>query len=93
MAGCEQLLSIVIPDSVKEIDKLAFYECINLSSVTISGSTVKIGAGAFSGCSKLADDNGLIVVQNILFQCASSETSIVLPHGVQKIGGNAFQNM
>ena len=43
------LLSIVLPDTVKEIPAAAFYGCASLSTV-IARNAVKIGNDAFSGC-------------------------------------------
>lgn len=33
--GCEELESIIIPDSVKEINELAFIDCRKLTSIEI----------------------------------------------------------
>jgi hypothetical protein len=49
---CNDLTSIVLPDSVQNIGDWAFYECDNLESVTFNGSS--IGEGAFWGCNALA---------------------------------------
>lgn len=50
-----QLDSITIPPSIKTIDKAAFFGCINLQHVIISGSNVEVGPLAFGGCSILSD--------------------------------------
>ena len=44
----------VIPDSVLEIGKCAFFGCNGLTSVTIPNSVVKIGNRAFANCVKLS---------------------------------------
>ena len=41
---------IIIPDSVKNIEKYAFYDCENLTSIFIPDSVKDIGNCAFYGC-------------------------------------------
>lgn len=43
--------SVVIPDSVEEIENRAFYECRNLTEVTFGGGLTSIHSAAFMGCS------------------------------------------
>ncbi|MBP1630159.1 MAG: hypothetical protein H6Q15_1052 [Bacteroidetes bacterium] len=45
--------SYSIPNSVTTIVDMAFYMCINLTSVTIPNSVTSIGANAFIGCTAL----------------------------------------
>ncbi len=52
-AGCTELKSIIIPDSVKSIGNSSFKDCNNLTSVTIGNGVTTIGFSAFNGCSKL----------------------------------------
>jgi glycosyltransferase involved in cell wall biosynthesis len=53
--GCDELVSIEIPNTVLEIEAHAFQDCNNLRQVTIrEGSRLgKIGDYAFAGCSSL----------------------------------------
>ena len=44
---------LVIPNSVTNIGKYAFYNCTTLTSVTIPNSVTSIGYSAFSGCNGL----------------------------------------
>lgn len=52
-AGCIELTSIVIPDSVKTINGAAFKGCTGLESVTGMKNVSTIGSSAFMGCSAL----------------------------------------
>lgn len=52
---CENLTNIVIPNSVKCIEKNAFSGCASLTSITIPDSVTTIGNLAFSRCYKLED--------------------------------------
>ncbi|MDE5582864.1 MAG: leucine-rich repeat domain-containing protein [Ruminococcus sp.] len=45
---------IIIPESVKTIDKLAFYNCASLHNLTINGAET-IGESAFALCESLSD--------------------------------------
>ena len=54
---CNTLKSIVIPDSVTEIESYAFYECSNLTSVTIGNKVTSIGDDAFRYCSNITSVN------------------------------------
>lgn len=47
--------SVIIPNSVTSIGKLAFQYCLGLTSVTIGNSVAGIEDSAFSGCSGLLD--------------------------------------
>ena len=51
LGGCTAE-EIIIPESVKTIDKLAFYSCSYLKNLTISGAET-IGEGAFALCNAL----------------------------------------
>lgn len=47
------VVSIVIPDTVEEIGKEAFFRCINLKSVVMSKNLRKLGDEAFRECGSL----------------------------------------
>jgi hypothetical protein len=49
------LISVVIPASVKIIKSDCFRNCVNLTSVTIQGTGVEIGKQAFLGCTELTE--------------------------------------
>ena len=54
--NCSKLISVTIPDSVREIRSLAFGGCTNLASVEISSSgSLLIRNRAFAGCTSLTD--------------------------------------
>ncbi|MBR4028372.1 MAG: leucine-rich repeat protein [Alistipes sp.] len=50
---CNELTSVILPDSVIVIKKGAFYGCINLNSVNIPDGVQEIGFDAFCGCTAI----------------------------------------
>ena len=52
-AGCTNLTSITIPDSVTSIGAYVFADCTNLTSITIPDSITSIGECAFLQCTNL----------------------------------------
>lgn len=60
--GCENLTSIIIPDSVTLIGDNAFNSCYNLEKIVMGSGTVTIGSGAFYDCFALKE---IIISENI----------------------------
>lgn len=56
-AGCEELKSIIIPNSVTVIGNNAFSRCKGLESVMLSNNITIIAGRAFDGCSALQSIN------------------------------------
>ena len=52
-SNCNNLTSIIIPNSVTNIGNSAFYYCSSLTSITISNHVTSIKQHAFSGCTSL----------------------------------------
>lgn len=65
-SGCSSLTSVTIPDSVTSIGREAFWECSSLMRITIPDSITAIGDNAFYGCKCLANEQGFVIVQDVL---------------------------
>ena len=52
---CEDIRSVVIPDSVTDIRNNAFADCNSLTNINIPSSVESIGVDAFSGCDNLRE--------------------------------------
>ncbi len=90
---CKDLISVVLPDSVKRIEENAFEGCKGLKTITIPNSIVAIGKRAFYGCDNLAAitlPKGLKTIEESVFSCCGSLTTIVIPTNVTSIGKFAF---
>ena len=51
---CNQLTSVIIPNSITSIEPYTFQNCSGLTSITIPNSISYIGNQAFSGCGSLS---------------------------------------
>ena len=81
------LTNLTIHSGKTRIGEQAFRDCSSLASVTLP-ETVMVGNMAFHGCVGLADSNGLVVVNNVLYDGFGSNVDI--PSGVTRISGYAF---
>ena len=52
---CDNLTSVIIPNSVTSIDEQAFYYCINITNITIPEGVESIGVSAFESCNNLTN--------------------------------------
>ena len=81
--------------NVTSINKSAFSECDNLTSVTIPNSVTSIGNTAFWACHNLKNvtlSNSIKTIEDETFMWCSSLTSVTIPDSVTSIGQNAFNH-
>lgn len=98
-----ELLSIVMPNTIRSIKEFAFNGCISLKSLTISSAVSEIGDYAFMGLRSLehlavdshnktfdsrGDCNAIIRTRTNTLLVGCKAT--VIPDGVEVIAGNAF---
>ena len=79
-----------MPKNLVDIEKEAFMLCENLQSITNVKKVESIGKGAFRDCKKLADSDGIIIVNDILFGYIGKKKKIAIPNGVKRIDPFAF---
>ena len=76
---CDQLTSVIIPNSATSIGGWAFYKCSSLTSVEIGDSVTSIGDSAFQVCSSLTSitiPDSVTSIGNYAFYKCSSLTDI-----------------
>ena len=86
--------SLVIPDSIVTIERLAFRDCTNLTSVKIGNGVTEIGYSAFSGCKNMTSisiGNSVNSISSNAFELCSKLTEIVIPDCVTTIGSSSFR--
>ena len=98
-----ELLSIVMPNTIRSIKEFAFNGCISLKSLTISSEVSEIGDYAFMGLRSLehlavdshnktfdsrGDCNAIIRTRTNTLLVGCKTT--IIPDGVEVIAGNAF---
>ena len=96
-------VNVVIPSEVTHnnktykvtsIGRSAFYDCLDLTSVTIPNSVTSVGDRAFYNCSGLTSvtiGNGVTSIGGFAFYNCSGLTSIAIPNSVTSIGDEAFR--
>lgn len=86
------MTSVTIPDSIKKIGYMAFYECKQLKSVHIPDSVTDLEPYSFGDCYALASFNipkGITEIPAYAFEWANI-TSLDIPDNITKIGEGAF---
>lgn len=89
---CDNLVSVDIPASLKQIPFHAFYRCTALSSVTLHEGLEVIGASAFGVCRSLSSISIPTTVTEIGGGAFANSglTSAVIPGNVVTLGAGAF---
>ena len=93
--GLPNLVKVVLPSSLDEINEFAFAGCKNLSDVVIPESVVKINNRAFKDCSGLTTlllPSGLKEIGAFAFQACGSIEDIIIPDQVSVMGTGVFQS-
>ena len=89
-ANCKNLVSVQLPDSIDTICKQAFFGCEKLKNINISDNVISIGKGAFNDCNSLADEDGFVIIKNVLYHYVGKKHDITIPDNVTHIDWNAF---
>ena len=85
--------SFAIPNSVKKIDKEAFYGCNKLTSITIPNNITRIEDATFydTGITSIEIPNSVTYIGEHAFS-QTKLTSVKLPESVASLGDNVFAN-
>jgi len=86
---------LVIADSVKEIGKCAFYNCVDLSEIQMGSGVAILGESAFNNCKKLENLNlgeGVTTIGKLAFSNSSALKTITFGNKVTTLQEDAFSN-
>ena len=86
---CTSLKEINLPKNLKKIAGYAFKGCRSLNSLTLSDDVI-VCSGAFMGCAGMANENGWLILRNVLDGYFGEKTELRIPDGVELISRNAF---
>ena len=92
--GCTDLMSVIIPDSVKSIGSYAFSGCADLTSITIPSSVKSIGKDAFADCRSLTSviiPDSVKSIGDFAFAGCKNLTMITIPSSMTSIGREVFK--
>lgn len=83
--GCALLEGVVMPDSVEEIEDLAFEDCTNLINVVFGKNVTLVGRDAFHGTAWLRSRGGTTVINGVLVDCNPDPDEFEIPSDVSSI--------
>ena len=89
----KDIISITIPNGVKEIRQWAFRDCTGLTTVNFPDSLTTIGSQTFMYCEKLANiklPDSVSRIEGSAFYYCESLTSVHIPKNTTEIESSAF---
>lgn len=89
----DDIVSVVLPDTLETIELGAFASCYYLETVNFPDSLISIGQDVFNSCGSLTSavlPNGLTEIQNNTFAYCDDLENVVLPENLVRIGEYAF---
>lgn len=89
-----RIISVVVPDSVKTIEKYAFRRCGNLTNIVLPKGLNRIEEGTFTFCSalqKIDIPNGVEYIGTNAF-AGTALSKVTLPDSVKVVGDYVFYN-
>ncbi len=90
-SDCNSLINVRIPQSVKSIRHAAFWGCSKLTNLAVPDNLSGVAWSAFHGCIGLADMEGFIIIDHVLYEYVGAQSIVSIPDSVKVIGNNAFQ--
>ena len=91
----DKIKKVVVEDGITSISSKAFYDCPNLTEVSIANTVTNIESSAFSNCTSLKNisfpSNVTKLGDYVLNGCTSLE-NVSIPGSVTEIGDYAFGN-
>ena len=92
-SDCNALKKIILPSSLKSIERYAFKDCTNLQSVEFSSDSIDMEYCVFDGCTRLYEvklPEKLVKIPMGTFYGCKNLQNCEIPSGVNEIGSSAF---
>lgn len=89
----EQIYYLSLPEGLTTIGDMAFFDCVNLTAVTIPSTVTEIGRLAFCQCRSMTILNlnqGLLRIDRSAFEQCESLQDLRLPDTLTTLGYHAF---
>lgn len=93
-SGCQNLTAVTAP-GITKIGHAAFYECTELSELSLSDDITYIGQWAFSRCIKLSVvdlPENLTVIDTSAFYGCTGLVAVMMPETLETLGDAVFEN-
>lgn len=87
--GCSQLTAVKSAKPLVAVGQEAFGGCTMLGNLFLA-ENVQIGEGAFYGCNAMADEQGMLILQDTLYGYCGESEDVMIPGNVKNIGRKAF---
>ncbi len=93
-ANRKKIRRIVLPDSIKVIEKDAFYQCKSLEEINIPDGVTEICERTFSGCNfkSMIIPDSVQAIRDAAFSSCIKLEKINIPQGVPEITAYAFSH-
>lgn len=91
--SCSNLLQVILPDSVKIIDSMAFCFCSKLKDIPKAKNVSCYGFAAFQSCNSLCSINipgSVETIRGFVFYNCKNLRTVTIPQSVKTIGLRAF---
>ena len=92
---CKSLKYVVLPKTIKKIDRFAFKRCDKMETLSMPNSVTSIGEEAFNECKNLQNitlPTELLIIDRFAFSNCHSLPSLEIPNKVREIQMRAFGN-
>ncbi len=94
MSYTDSINTVIVENGVTSISSFAFYNCANITSVTLPDTLEEICDNSFYNCTDLTGitiPDSVSIIYSAAF-AGSGITEIVIPDGIEEIAGSTFAN-
>ena len=92
-AGCEMLIQVSLPSTLRELGVGAFLDCVSLPEITLPAGLKRLRKETFSGCKTLKEvvlPEGVESIGEWAFRGCENLRSVTLPESVTELCAEVF---